>query len=652
MNLSTIGNLSLAAALLFSFLGLLLSVWAWYARDGRFIRVAGRFGGLALLSMGAAFAALEWALFSNDFSVSYVAQHHSIHDPAWVTFATLWAALSGSILLWATLQAAYTYLASRRLSDYWMAPPAMGTLFTIQLFFIGVVLFTSNPFGYVLNPPMDGPGPNPLLQNNWMMAVHPVLMYLGFVGLSVPFAYAVAAMVSRRYQTWVKDARWWTLVAWGFLTAALFAGGFWSYEVLGWGGYWAWDPVENASLIPWLLATAFIHTAMVQQRRGIFRAWNFSFIVLAFAAVVFGTFLTRSGVIESVHAFAGGSVGPVFLGFLIVVLIAGFGLLKRVADEVRDAGSVAAVSREGALLGGSVLFASIAFVVLAGTLFPLVVEAFSGARVSVGAPFFDQVVAPLGMILLLGMGVGPVLPWRHGWAEIRSNLTWMLSGLAAGFVFGLMVGWTLGVSLTVGLFIYNLVAIVLMVSQGVRVRAHSTHEGWLTALFRQAMLARRRYGSHIVHFGVALAALAIAFSQAYRFDSQKTLEVGQSWRVAGTTVKLIGPVRTVNQGNRVAVQAPLLLDGVGRMTPQLNYYPVMSSPLPSPDIVYTLGKDYYTVLEAYDRKNGSWATLRLIVTPMVLWLWISGGVIVLGTIFLMLPVPKTREAEQDAGASG
>ncbi len=312
MNPALLGNLGVSLALAFSLLGLALALLAYFQGDGRFLRGARALVLPALLAALAAFLALEWALLTHDFRVAYVAKNHSLQDPLWVTLVTPWAALEGSILLWGLLQTLYTFLAARKPLDPWRASLVLAVLFGIQVFFFGVMATIASPFETLPNPPADGVGPNPLLQNHWMMAVHPVLMYLGFVGLSVPFAYAVAAMAVRRYQTWVEETRWWALIAWGFLTAGKVAGMWWSYEVLGWGGYWAWDPVENASFIPWLLATAFLHTAIVQQTRGAFKAWNFAFVTLAFAATVLGTFLTRSGVIMSVHAFAEGPVGPAF----------------------------------------------------------------------------------------------------------------------------------------------------------------------------------------------------------------------------------------------------------------------------------------------------------------------------------------------------
>ncbi|RDI96010.1 heme lyase CcmF/NrfE family subunit [Meiothermus sp. QL-1] len=657
-----LGGIALVAALLFSLLGLGLSALAHFLQDGRYLRAAQRTSLLSLLAAALSFAALEWAILTNDFSVSYVANHSASVNPLWVKLVTPWAALEGSILLWALLQTLYTWLVSLRVGrslDVWRAPFALGTLFAVQVFFFAVMVFVAHPFDAVPNPPPEGLGTNPLLQNHWMMAVHPVLMYLGFVGLSVPFAYAVAAMLARRYQSWIFETRWWTLVAWGFLTAAIFTGKWWSYEILGWGGYWAWDPVENASLIPWLLATAFLHTAQVQERKGLFKGWNFAFITLAFAATVFGTFLTRSGVIQSVHAFASGPVGAWFLAFLLGVMALGLGLLARVSREIREAGEVRWQSREGALLAGALFFGTFAFVVVVGTLWPLVVELASGAKVSVGAPFFNQVSVPLGVFMLLLMGIGPVLPWRHTRGEVVRNLAAMLIALATGFLIGLGLGLSLGVSLAIGLFAYNLTAVGLMVAQGVRERARALGLPPSRAFFELAATQRRRFGSHIVHLGVALAALAIAFSQTYRYTEQKTLQVGEAWQTRGLEIRLLS-LTAREEANRFAALAPIEVRSIsrdgwgadGRYETRLNFYPQMSSPLATPVVRYSLYNDYYFVLMQFDQEKGQWATLKVIITPMVFWLWVAGGLMVLGTAYILWPAgawAPSREAAPSLG---
>ena len=637
MTPALLGNLGVSLALAFSLLGLGLALLAYLQGDGRFLRGARALVFPAFLAALAAFLALEWALLVHDFSLAYVARNHSTKDPLWVTLVTPWAALEGSILLWGLLQTLYTLLASRKPLDPWRASLVLAVLFGIQVFFFGVMATIASPFETLPDPPPDGVGPNPLLQNHWMMAVHPVLMYLGFVGLSVPYAYAVAAMATRRYQTWVEETRWWTLIAWGFLTAGKVAGMWWSYEVLGWGGYWAWDPVENASFIPWLLATAFLHTAFVQQTRGAFKTWNFAFVTLAFAATLLGTFLTRSGVIQSVHAFAEGPVGPAFLGFFLFATGLGLGLLSRVSREVRDTALFHPLSREGALLLGAFFFAGCALVVVLGTFYPLLVEAFTGAKVSVGAPFFNQVSAPLGAGILLLMGVGPLLPWRRARGEVLRNLLVLLLALALGTLFGLLRGYTLGASFALGLFLYNAAAIYLLAREGVlaRVRAGLSPWGFLAN--------RRRVGSLVVHFAVALMGLAIAFSQTYRLESEKTLYRGEAWEVGGVRMTFQG-VRALDEGRRFAVEALLETDRFGEVRPRLHFYPQMNSPLPAPKVIYTPGNDYYFLLMDFDREKGEWASLRLIVTPLVFWMWVAGGLMALGTLYILWPAARPEEA--------
>ena len=575
MTPALLGNLGVSLALAFSLLGLAMALLAYFQGDGRFLKGAKALVLPALFAALAAFLALEWALLTHDFSVAYVARNHTLKDPLWVTLVTPWAALEGSILLWGLLQTLYTLLASRRALDPWRASLVLAVLFGIQVFFFGVMATIASPFQTLPNPPADGMGPNPLLQNHWMMAVHPVLMYLGFVGLSVPFAYAVAAMGVRRYQTWVEETRWWTLIAWGFLTAGKVAGMWWSYEVLGWGGYWAWDPVENASFIPWLLATAFLHTAIVQQTRGAFKAWNFAFVTLAFAATVLGTFLTRSGVIQSVHAFAEGPVGPAFLGFFLLATALGLGLLSRVSREVRDTAVFRPLSREGALLLGAFFFAGWALVVVLGTFYPLLAEALAGAKVSVGAPFFNQLSAPIGAGILLLMGVGPILPWRRPRPEVFRNLYSLLAVLALGTLLGLLRGYTLGASLAVGLFLYNLLAIFLLVREGVVARVRAGLSPW------SFLENHRRVGSLVVHFAVALMGLGIAFSQTYRLEAEKTLYRGQAWEAGGVRMELMG-VRALDEGRRFAVEALLRTDRFGEVRPRLHFYPCLLYTSPSP----------------------------------------------------------------------
>lgn len=526
--LGALGQLGLLGAVAFTLLGTWLAFLGGVRGDARVTEAARRTVWAVFSLVTLAVLTLMVALLRDDFSVRYVAEHSMRVSPTWVKVTGLWAALEGSILLWAWLLSGYAFILSLTLRRDALRPWALGAMFASLLFFVGVCASVASPFTPLATLPVDGRGPNPALQNHWMMAIHPVLLYLGFVGLSVPFAYAVGALVTGRLSDhWVVVTRRWTLIAWAFLTAAIVAGGWWSYETLGWGGYWAWDPVENASFIPWLLTTAFLHSIQIQERRGLMRAWNVWLIVLAYASTVLGTFLNRSGIVQSVHAFAGGPVGPVFLGFLAFLLILGIGLAAWRAPHLRDeAEAPTPLSREGAFLAGNWLFLVFAVMVLVGTLFPTIVEAVQGRRdASVGPAFYNAFAIPLGLGLLLLMGVGPLLPWRRAEGQTLWRALWplLLSGMGAAlvaFAAGLR-GW--GVLGTVALGAYNLAGLGLLTARALRERRAAGRGGSFPALVGEQP---RRYGAYLAHSGLVVMALGLAFSGAYRQDAQATLNAG------------------------------------------------------------------------------------------------------------------------------
>src|SRR5215471_15205663 len=395
-------------------------------RDGMLLRVGRR---AVFVVLGAAIAAagvMEWALISHDFSIRYVAENNARGTPLLFTITGLWAALAGSILLWTLILGGYlafvTHKFRRRADDALVVVATITGLF-VSLFFFALMLGPANPFTTLATVPADGRGPNPLLQDHVLMAFHPPLLYLGLVGFTVPFMFAIGALVTGRFgEGWLTDTRRATLVAWGFLTVGIILGAWWSYEVLGWGGFWAWDPVENASLLPWITGTAFIHSVMVQERRGMLRVWNLSLIIATFCLTILGTFLTRSGVIDSVHAFTQSAIGPWLLTFFGVVAATGIGLIAWRGDKLRAPGRIdSAVSRESAFLANNLLFAALAFVVLLGTVYPLIAEAIQDKQLSVGEPYFDRMTTPLGLALLFLMAAAPALPWRRANEEVLRN---------------------------------------------------------------------------------------------------------------------------------------------------------------------------------------------------------------------------------------
>ncbi|MFO7546324.1 MAG: heme lyase CcmF/NrfE family subunit [Trueperaceae bacterium] len=610
-------------------------------RDARLQTSARLAAAAGFLVATTAVVVMQAALLTDDFSVSYVASHSRIASPVWVKVVTMWAALEGSILLWAWLLSGYTALLAVTAPLSALRPWALAIMQSVQVFFFGVVAFLANPFEVLPFPPPDGPGPNELLQNHWMMAVHPVLMYLGFVGLTVPFAYAMAALLTRRPGTeWMTQTRRWTLTGWGFLGAAIIAGGWWSYEVLGWGGYWAWDPVENVSLLPWLTATAFIHSVQVQERRRMLKAWNVSLIIGTFALSILGTFLTRSGVVSSVHAFGNGPVGPAFLGFFLLVTLVSFGLLALRWDDLRDRAELdSVVSREGGFLGVNIVFIALTFAVLLGTLFPLVVEAITGDKVTVGAPFFDQVSLPFWMAVLLLMGIGPLLPWRRAEQQrLKHNLAW----LAGGFVLAGGVALLLGMRkvyplLTVALAGYNLTSLGLLLSGALVPRLRLSQLPATRVLRNYAFENRRRVGSMIVHFGVVVVALGIAFSAGYRIDEQIRIDFGSSATFEGYTLTAVDRYVERTEGRVSAGAVVEVRRGdtlVTTMRPRINVFGD-GRPVPTPAVMYTPLHDLYLNLNSTIGPTSTFVVLRAVKSPLVTWIWVGGVIMALGTLYAL-----------------
>nr|WP_221269521.1 heme lyase CcmF/NrfE family subunit [Deinococcus budaensis] len=644
-----LGQLALLGALAFTLGGGWLAVVGGLKADTRATEAARRAMWAVFALVSLATVVLMAALLRDDFSVRYVAEHSMRASPTWIKVTSLWGALEGSILLWAWLLAGYAFVLSLTLRRDALRPWALAAMFASLLFFVGVCVSIASPFTPLAQIPADGRGPNPALQNHWMMAVHPVLLYLGFVGLAVPFAYAVAALVTGRLSDhWVVATRRWTLTAWAFLTAAIVAGGWWSYETLGWGGYWAWDPVENASFIPWLLATAFLHSVQIQERRGLMRSWNVWLIVLAYASTVLGTFLNRSGIVQSVHAFAGGPVGPVFLGFLAFLLIAGIGLAAWRAPQLRDEGEApAALSREGAFLAGNWLFLVFAVMVLVGTLFPTFVEAIQGRRdASVGPAFYNAFAIPLGLGLLGLMGVGPLLPWRRAegqglWRALRPLLLAGLGAALVAFAFGLR-GW--GVLGTVALSAYNLVGLGLLTARALRQYRAGGRGGGLPGLVREQP---RRYGAYLAHAGLVVMALGIAFSGAYRQDAQITLNAGAApVRLLHETLALEG-TRLEQKPYGTSAVARVRIDGRPFETRMNTYVQGGDTLFPAPAVRYGLLGDTYLVATAFD-PGGKWVSVRLIESPLVSWIWWGTLIVVLGAGLTLVPPRRAAPARVPA----
>jgi len=582
---------------------------------------------------------MERALITRDFTLEYVAQVGSSVTPRLYNVAALWSALEGSILLWSLVLAGYLTLVvvkfRHRLTDP-LVGWALLTMFVVAAFFFGLMLGPANPFETIANPPADGPGPNPLLQDHLLMAFHPPMLYLGYVGFTVPFAFAVGALVTGRVgEGWLVETRRWTLIAWGFLTAGIVLGAWWSYEVLGWGGYWAWDPVENASLLPWLTGTAYLHSVMVQERRGMLRVWNLSLLCATFALTILGTFITRSGVLDSVHAFSESAIGPLFLGFFALIVLTTLGLIAWRGDVLRAPGRIdSPVSREGAFLANNVVFAGFAFVILFGTIFPLIAEAIDDRRMSVGVPYFNRMAGPFGLALLFLMAVAPVLPWRKASAETLSRrLLW-----PAWFAGAVVV-----VSVVVGVR-----GLVPLVTFGLGAFAGG-------AAVRQIALATRRHGwrgfvgrtngGMIVHLGVVLAAVGLAASGSFAEQAEVRLSPGESRVVHGHEVRFVEFTESDADPTRFIRAAVMEVDG-RRMEPRLQRFPNASQELGKPAVRYGIGDTVYLALiEGPSSADDQQVLLRIIVQPLVGWLWAGGALMVVGTVLSAFPGKRRRGTE-------
>ena len=582
---------------------------------------------------------MERALITRDFTVAFVAEHGSHRTPALFNVATLWSALEGSILLWVLILVGYLVLVVHRFRHR-LGDPMVGwtllVMFAVCTFFFLLLAGPAQPFGR-FEPWVgyDGPGPNPLLQNHVLMAFHPPVLYLGYVGFTVPFALAVASLVTGRLgEGWLLEARRWTLVAWGCLTAGILLGAWWSYEVLGWGGYWAWDPVENASFLPWLTGTAYLHSVMVQERQGMLRVWNLSLLCSTFALTILGTFITRSGVLESVHAFTESGIGPLLLGFFALVVATTVGLIAWRGDALRAPGSIESpVSRTGAFLANNLLFGAFAFVVLLGTVFPLLVEAARGDRIAVGNPYFERMTMPVGFALLFLMAVAPALPWGRGTTEVLSaRLRWPAAAGAAAMVLAVTLGsrgWA--PTLAVGLGTFAAGGAIRHLALAVRARGLRGFVG-------------RSSGGMVVHVGVAVVAVAFACSSAFvrqaefRFD-----EVGDSVTFAGHELAFDG-ISTVELSEKTETRVAVVVDG-DRFEPAISVFPFGGQTIGTPATRSTVRDDLQLAVLAVpdpsvsgqDGSESGSTVVRVTVQPLVAWLWIGGAVMAIGTVLASVP---------------
>lgn len=663
-----IGFIALLLALVVTVYGIIASLFGGLRRNTA-LATSGRNALFTMTGLVLVAASAMWyLLLTNDMSVEYVASHSERALPLFYRFSSLWGGQAGSLLFWALLLALYSSL---MVGLEWKREPRRGPylvaiLLAVQLFFLVINVWAANPFnrlwllpdgsthGAVFKPagaslfiPADGNGLNPLLQNYWMV-IHPIFLYLGYVGLTLPMALAVASLISGQLDDgWVKTVRKWTLVPWLFLGVGILMGSQWAYVELGWGGFWAWDPVENASFIPWLTATAFLHSIVIQHQRGMLKVWNMVLAFVSFWLVIIGTFITRSGIIDSVHAFALSNIGPLFLSFIILTFLTFLALLWLRLPQLQGASEMdSMLSREAAFLYVNVLFLVAAFATLFGTLFPIISQGLTQTKIAVGPPYFNKVDGPIFLAILVLMAIGPLLGWRRSSPEmLRRNLTPPIAFSIAVLALLIMMAsrrWVPVVAWTVCAFVLG--TILWEYYRGARARHIAAKESWPAALGQIMIRNQRRYGGYIVHLGIILITVAVTGVSNFQFNLKTSLKLNESATLAGYSFTFVG-LEEERASNHDSMIARVLVTKDGRpvatLAPRMNFYTAVSGrdmgPTTEVGVRSNLREDVYIVFNGWEQ-NGELGAFEIFVNPLMLWMWIGGIVLIAGTLFALWPI--------------
>jgi cytochrome c-type biogenesis protein CcmF len=642
---------------------------------------------------------LEYLLVSGDFRTLYVAEVTNRAMPLFFKMTALWGSQAGSLLFWSWLMSLFSgAVMLRKWGKMRTLMPYVVMVTQITLaFFVSLIsgvwalleaplgalglsgaselladMVTINPFYQLGFMPADGNGLNPLLRH-WGMIIHPPMLYLGFVSFVIPYAFAIGALATRQTgDLWIRTTRRWTLIAWLFLSMGLLLGAWWAYGVLGWGGYWAWDPVENAALMPWLTGTAFLHSVMIQEKRGMFKVWNMVLIMLTYSLVIFGTFLTRSGVISSVHTFTQSGIGPLFLSFIGAMFILSVVLLFDRLDSLQSDNELDSMfSREAIFLLQNLLFLAILFVTFWGTIFPVVSELVAGQKAIVGPPFFNQVNGPLFAALVVLMGIAPLMPWRRASRQkLARMLLWpVVVGLGvtvALFALGLRTiaifpgteVRVVPVSLFYGIAAFAAVITLLEFWRGMRARHRGTAESYLRALWALFGRNRRRYGGYLIHIGVIVIAVGVIGTQFFQVETQRNLAVGESLTITSPlageytlTYKGLRSLPAPEDVSRTGATLAVSRGGreIGELHPTHDFFIPQQQPMTIPAMRHSLIEDLYVVLAGWE-DGGATATFKAYVNPLVNWLWMGGFIFVLGTAVAAWPDPAEDRRLALAGA--
>jgi len=667
-----IGLIALTIAFAFSLYATFTSVYGGWRGRPAWVESARNASLLVFLLLTVSVITVVYSLYTFDFSLAYVYDVSSRSMSPFLRVTALWGGQQGSVLFWAWLMAAFVgaVLVRKWERDRELMPYVIFVSMLTTTFFVGVVLFITNPFtrlwhvsgadeliqaifqpaNSMLYLAEDGNGLNPLLRHFGMIG-HPPTTYLGFTGFVIPFAFAIAALITgkSRGDEWIRTTRRWTLVAWIFLSIGLILGGRWAYDVLGWGGFWGWDPIENAMLMPWLTGTAFLHSVMMTEKRGMMKKWNMVLIILTYSLSLFGTFITRTGVISSVHAFSKSALGPAFFAFIGFTFIGSVSLLYLRWDTLKSEHSLESfISRESAYVLQNMLFLAITFAVFWGTVFPLISELVTGTKITVGPPYFKSATGPLFLILVFLMGIAPLLAWRKQAVRALGKAIWI------PFVFSLGIAAIAGYlhrmhpASIFGLWLvaFVLSSILAEFWKGIQARHATRGENPLTALMHLISRNHRRYGGYIIHLGVILIALGVIGDAYYKQETQGTVLAGESLSIGGYRLQFEG-LRGYNgsDGREIVEAVTTLYQGnqlIRQIIPRRDYFTVQQQNATVPGVYSTPGMDFYVLLIGWDQ--GKSASFKIYINSLINWIWIGGLVMIFGTIIAAWSNPGQREA--------
>ena len=653
--MSDLGTIALMIALAACLYGTVVPHLGVRTNNWNLIRSAQNASIISFFLIAVASGVLIHALVVSDFSIFYVWRNSSVDMPMFFKVTAFWGGLEGSLLFWILVQSFFAMVVAFRYqySNREIIPYVIATLNGILCFLLVLLLGWSNPLDLQATIPAEGRGLNPLLQHI-AMVVHPPSLYLGFIGFSVPFAFAIAGMIRGKLDNeWVLTTRRWTLVSWYFLSMGLILGGQWAYEELGWGGFWAWDPVENAAFMPWLTGTAFLHSVMIQEKRNMLKIWNVVLIIITYGLTIIGTFLTRSGVVNSVHSFTQSEIGPAFLVFLAVVLVVGFALLFRRIQMLESEHKMEAVlCRENAFLAQNVIFVGMAFTVLLGTTFPLLAEAIRGTKLSIQAPFFNTIMAPMGYVLFFLMGIGTVIAWRKSSKEsLRRNFqNPMITATVGTIILAVFIPFHLEAFTIFWIAIFVTVTILIEVGKAAHVKGKQLQTGPLVGLIHVFQRNQRRYGGLVIHLGVVLMFLGFA-GTFFSEERDLTLEREEMIPLNAYYLKFTGveEFQVRNATHRAAIievydQDKQLLEV---MKPAKSFYPTQPQPLTEIALRREFLKDLYLIFSSESGADSELVTIKTYVNPLVGWAWMALPVFTLGIGICLTYRPRSLTSRQE-----